>query len=358
VNGFWAVARKELAHLMRDRASLILALAIPIFQVCMYGYAIDFDVRHIPTAVVDFDRSRESREYLAKLHATQYLDLNFTVSTAEEAATLVRANRARVAVIIPPDFSRTLSVGGHPQVGVLLDGSDSQVATRARTAFIAAPGPPSPGQVDARVDVLFNPNMSTAVFMIPGLVGLILQIVLSSLTSNSIVRERDQGSLEQLMVTPVGKYGLMLGKLAPFFVLGLLEMSGIIYLGALLFDVHVAGNMILLFVLSLPFIIASLAIGLLISTIARTQAQALQMSTLIFMPSILMSGFIFPRDTMPGLLRIISNALPLTHQLEILRGVEVRAAGYGELWGSFAATAVIAVALLVVATSKFQKSVG
>lgn len=358
MNGFWAVVRKELAHLQRDRTSLILALAIPLFQISMFGYAIDFDVRHIPAAVVDYDRSRESRDYLARLHATQYLDFTAAAQTPEEAVELLRANRVRAAVVIPPNFARVLEAGRSPQVGVMLDGSDSQVATRARAAFLMAPGAPAQGVVDARLNVLFNPDMRTAVFMVPGLIAMILQIVLSTLTSNSIVRERDQGSLEQLMVSPVGKYGLMLGKLAPYMVLGLLEMIGVVYLGALLFDVHAAGSLLLLFVLSLPFVLASLSIGLLISTVVTTQAQAFQLSTLVFMPSMLLSGFIFPRDTMPGFLRLVSNALPMTHELQIVRGIVVRAAGLPELWGSFLATTAIAAALLVVATTKFQKSVG
>ncbi len=356
MNGFWAVAKKEAMHLLRDRASIILALLLPVFQVCMYGYAIDFDVRHITTVLVDQDRSRESREYAQELRATQYLDFAFHAATSDEAAQLLKSNRASAAVIIPPNFGRLVAAGGNPQVGVMLDGSDSQVALRARLAFFR-PGRPSPGDPVASTTVLFNPNSRTSTFMIPGLIGFILQLVLSSLTSGSIVREREQGSLEQLMVTPVGKYGLMLGKLAPFLVLALFEMVGVLALGWFLFDVEVRGSLILLFLMSFPFILAALGLGLLISTLARTQAQALQLSTLFFLPSILMSGFIFPRETMPGFLRLISEVLPLTHQLRILRGIVVRGAGFMDLWPSFVGTCLIAAGLIFISTRKFQKSV-
>lgn len=354
MKGFWSVAKKELTHLLRDRASLIMALFLPIFQVCMYGYAIDFDVRHISAVLVDHDKSRESREYVAKLHASQYVDVNFIRSSGEDALALLKSGKAKVAITIPPDFSRKMAAGTAPQVGVVVDGSDSQVSLRARTAFM------SPGQgrtVDARVGVLFNPNSRTSTYMIPGLIGFILQIILTSLTSGSIVREREQGSLEQLMVTPISKLGLMLGKLAPFLILALFEMILILVFGWVLFDVSVSGSLILLFALSIPFVLASLGLGLLLSTVAQNQAQALQLSTFTFLPNVLLSGFLFPRETMPGILQLISNVLPLTHELEILRGIVVRGAGLSDLWPHAVWTTAVAALFMYLATSRFQKSV-
>lgn len=361
--GFWAVAMKEFKHLLRDRASIGLAIILPIFQVCMYGYAIDFDVRHISTVVVDYDRSVESREYIARLHASQYLDFIGRVDSEEAAVRMLKANTARVAVIIPPDFASSVAAGKRANVGLLVDGSDSQVSFRARTAFLgigplsATPYQSVPPQVEVRTNVLFNPTSRTAVFMIPGLIGLVLQLILVSLTSGSIVRERESGSLEQLMVSPVGKYGLLLGKLFPFFILASVEMLLILGLGYLLFDVRVAGNFILLYLMSVPFVIAALSLGLFISSVAQNQAQAMQLSTFAFLPAILISGFIFPRETMPGFLQVLSNILPLTHQLNILRGIIVRGAGFAELWPSFFATSAIAVLLLMAASAKFQKSI-
>lgn len=355
--GFWSVAAKERLHLRRDPASLVIALLIPVFQLTLFGFAIDFEVRHIPTVVVDLDRSRESRHYLAALQNTQYVQITGYRQTPEQAEQALRRGSARIAVIVPPDFARRSGVPGDaPAVRVLIDGSDNLVATRARIAFLPAPALASRGAVDARVNMLFNPQMRTQVFMIPGLIGVILQLVTVSLTSFSLVREREQGTLEQLMVSPVGRLGLMLGKLAPYALLAFCEMAAVLLLGRIVFDVRVAGSVPLLLLMSLPFIVAALSLGLLISTIAQNQAQALQMTLLITLPSILMSGFVFPRDTMPGPLFLLSHALPVTFFLEILRGVVVRGAGLSDLWPSLLALILITTILLSLATLRFRKS--
>lgn len=357
MNGYRSIVRKELVHILRDRASLIIALLIPLVQLTIFGFAINFDVRHISTVVVDLDRSRESREYVKKLEATQYVDVTGYAQTPEEAVEALRNGSARIGIVIPPDFAREQIGAGHPTVRVLIDGSDSQVAMRARMAF-AAPPTPGPGEVEPRITVLFNPTMRTENFMIPGLIAVILQIVTVSLTAFSLVREKEQGTLEQLMVTPVGRLGLMLGKLTPYAVLALIEMVIVLGLGFLVFDVRVAGNLVLLVVLSLPFILAALSMGLAISTIAQTQAQALQFTLLIMLPSILMSGFVAPRETMPGALYLISGVLPVTHFLQIVRGIIVRGAGFADVLQPTAALLIITCMLILIAATRFKKSVG
>jgi ABC-type multidrug transport system permease subunit len=358
MNGFWSIARKELLHLRRDPTTLVIALLIPVIQLTLFGFAIDFDIRYIPTVVVDLDHSRESRAYVAGLRNTQYARIVGYLPAPEDAEQALRRGRAQIAVILPPDFARRSGAPGTvPVVRVLIDGSDSQVATRARLAFQSPPSLPAPGAVDARINVLFNPQMRTQVFTIPGLIGVILQLVTVALTSFSLVREREQGTLEQLMVSPVGRLALMLGKLAPYAILAMAEMAAVLVLGRLVFDVHVAGSVALLLLLSLPFVVATLSLGLLISTLARNQAQALQMTLLITLPSILMSGFLYPRDTMPGPLFLLSHAIPVTFFLQILRGVVVRGAGLPDLWPSVAALLVLTVILLGLATSRFRKSI-
>ena len=326
--GYQSIALKETMHIRRDPATLVFALVIPVVQLLLYGYAIDFDVRHIPTAVVDFDRTRESREYIQSLHNTQYLDFVRTVDSPEAAEQAIRSGACHVAVVIPPDFARLQGSPTPPQVRVMVDGSDSQVATRARFAFVSPPVQPA---VDARMTVLYNPNSRTQICMIPGLAAILLQLITVSLTSASLVREREQGTLEQLMVSPVGRLGLMLGKLTPYFVLAMIEMCAILFMGYLLFDVRVSGSLLLLLVMSLPFIVASLALGLLISTAAQNQAQAMQLSMLTMLPTILLSGFVFPLETMPGPLYLLSHAFPVTHFLQIIRGVVVRGAGFWDI---------------------------
>lgn len=355
--GYWSITVKEFLHLRRDVTTVVMALIIPVVQLIMYGYAIDFDVRHIRTVIVDLDRSRESRHYVSTLTNTQYIQVIGYWETPEQAEQAMRSGDARVAVIIPPDFARRSRPSDTPVVRILLDGSDSQVATRARAAFQASPSAGASGIVETRLNVLYNPQIRTQTFMIPGLIGVLLQIVTVSLTSFSLVREREQGTLEQLMVSPVGRLGLMLGKLTPYAGLAMIEIVAILTLGWLIFDVRVAGSVPLLLLLSLPFVVASLAMGLFISTAAQNQAQALQMSVLTMMPSILLSGFIFPRETIPGPLYILSCLFPVTFYLDILRGIVVRGAGLLDLWSSVLSLLAITVFLLTISTMRFRKSI-
>ncbi|MGO8674002.1 MAG: ABC transporter permease [Capsulimonadaceae bacterium] len=353
--GFRSVAIKEILHLRRDPATFVIAMMIPMVQLTIFGFAANFDVRHIATVVVDYDHSQDSRAFVQSLHNTEYADVAGYVATPAEAVAAMRRGTARMAVIIPADYARTLAAGGRPQVRVLIDGSDSQVALRAREAVLV---PNAAGPVDVRAEAVFNPDMRTQVFMIPGLIAVILQLVTVSLTAFSLVREREQGTLEQMMVTPVGRLGLMLGKLAPYAAIGFTEMLTVLFIGRVVFDVRVAGSVWLLLLLSLPFLIAALSLGLLISTVAQNQTQALQFTMLITMPSILMSGFVFPRETMPGVLYLVSDAIPVTYFMNIIRGIVVRGAGLADVWPDAAALLLISTILIAVSTARFGKSLG
>ncbi len=353
--GFWSIARKELLHIRRDPTTLVFALLIPLIQMTLFGYAVDYDVRHVRTVVVDMDRSHESRDYVAGLHNTQYLDVTGYLDSPGQAEDAIRRGTARVAVIIPPDFGRRSGTRSSATVGVLLDGSDSQVATPARNAF-QRPPTLSDGAVEVRINTLYNPQGRTQVYTIPGLVGVILQLVTVSLTSLSLVRERESGTLEQLMVSPVGRLGLMLGKLFPYSILAMLELIGVVLVGRIVFNVQIAGSLLLLTVLAVPFVLAALALGLLISTIAQNQAQAQQLTTLTLLPSILLSGYIAPRETLPGPLLLLSNVLPVTFFIQILRGIIVRGAGLLDLLPPVFYLVLITVVLIAMATLRFRKS--
>lgn len=355
MRGYWSIVKKEIVHIRRDPATLVFALALPLIQLIIFGFAINLDVRHMSTVVVDQDQSRESRAYLEKLRATQYLDLDTAVGTSEEATSFLRAGKAKVAVIIPPGFSEKRASGNTAQIGVLIDGSDSTTATRARSAFGLGSGH---ADVEPRMNMLFNPTMRTETFMVPGLIAIILQLVLVSLTSFSLVKERESGTLEQLMVSPVGRLGLMTGKITPYAGLAFVEMAVVLLAGYFLFDVRIAGSVLLLVLLSIPFIVGTLGIGLLISTIAKNQAQALQFSIMFLMPSILMSGFAFPRETQPGMLYLISNIVPATHYLNIVRGIVVRGASFLEVQSSVWALMVIALISVGLSVARFKKSIG
>lgn len=357
MNGFMSVLRKEFMHLRRDRTTLVIALLVPLIQMVLFGYAINFDVRHIQAVSVDQDNSRESRQYLQKLQSSEYIDFIASAKTPDTAADMLRRGAARVAVTIPSGFARTMERGGNPQVGVMIDGSDAQVSLRARFAFVSPPAALTAGQPQARINVLFNPDSKTVNFMIPGLLVVILQVVTVALTAFSVVREKEQGTLEQLMVTPVGRLALMLGKLAPYAVLAMSEFVVVLFVGDIVFGVQPHGSLVALTLLSLPFVVASLALGLLISTIAQTQGQALQFTQLTLMPAILLSGYVSPRETMPGWLYIISTVMPATHFMQATRGVIVRGAGFFDLLPQFLTLCLIAAILIALSTARFRKSV-
>lgn len=348
-DGFLSVALKEIRHIRRDAASLVFALLIPTVQIILFGFAIDFDVRHVDTVVVDLDRSRESRAYVESLRSTQYLEVTARKDDSESALDMMRRGTARVAVVIPPDFSRA----GKPSVQILVDGSDSQVATRV----VSALRPPSQdSKVDAHIELLYNPDARTSRFTIPGLIGVILQLVTVSLTSLSLVREREQGTLEQVMVSPLSRMSLMLGKIVPYFCLALVEMTLVLVLARIVFDVRCEGSYLALYFMTLPFLLASLALGLVISTAAQNQGQAVQLTLLTLLPSILLSGFVFPRESMPGPLYVLSCGIPVTYYVQILRGVIIRGASIAELWSQTLVLWGIATFLISVAVARFRKS--
>jgi ABC-2 type transport system permease protein len=357
MNGFVSVLKKEFMHLRRDRTTLVIALMVPLIQMILFGYAINFDVRHIQAVAVDQDNSRESRAYLEQLQATQYLDFITAVKTPDRAADMLKSGEARVAVTIPAGFARTMARGGNPEVGVMIDGSDAQVSVRARFAFVAPPAKVAKGVPQPRINVLFNPDSKTVNFMIPGLLVVILQVVTVALTAFSVVREKEMGTLEQLMVTPVGRLALMLGKLVPYAALAMLEFIVVLFAGDVVFGVQPRGSLVALTLLCIPFVVASLALGLLISTVSQTQGQALQFTQLTLMPAILLSGYVSPRETMPGWLYIISDVMPATHFMQATRGVIVRGAGFFDLLPQFLTLWLIAFILIAMSTTRFRKSV-
>ncbi|MBQ7501425.1 ABC transporter permease [bacterium] len=350
MKGFWAIVFKEWIHIRRDPSILFFALVIPCIQITILGFAFDFDVRHLATAVADHSRSRESREYIQSLQNTQYVKVTHYASGGEEASNLIRSGKCRIAVIIPPDFER------NPKALILLDGSDAQVASRA-SAALRGKITVDPNSPSATVRILYNPGGETRMFTIPGLIGVILQICTVVLTSLSLVKEKENGTMEQMMVTPVGKFGLMLGKMTPYAVMAMLDLPIILFAARLLFNITVKGSFLELVFMTIPFVLATLALGLLISIMANNQGQALQMVVILLIPSILLSGFIFPLDNVPAPLYIISQIMPTTHYMQILRSVIIRGVSLQDLWTPTLILWLMAAALTVLAAKKFSKSV-
>lgn len=377
-HGLVAVMRKEFSHIRREPSTLFFIFVIPVVQLLIFGVAIDTDVEHIPTAVLDLDGSAGSRALLDQFENTRTFQITARPQSDEAMRRALTSGHAQVAIRIHPDFSERMLRGEQSEVSVQIDGSDSQVANTALQSarmigiqasrsigFAAAearsiaPTRDAFGHtamaVDVRARLLFNPDLESARFFVPGLVGIILQIVLLFLTAFAIVREREQGTLEQLFVTPVSRVGLILGKLIPYAIVGVLETLLILCLMVFGFEVPIHGDLLLLLGLTAIFLVTALGMGLLVSTVAKSQLQAMQFAFLLMLPSVLLSGFMFPRDAMPTLIYWVSCALPVTWFIEILRGIVLRGADAADLAEPSAALIACGVVILLLSILRFRK---
>jgi ABC transporter DrrB family efflux protein len=366
--GFSSIFYKEVIQVSRDPLTLLLMLVVPMVQLIIFGYAINTDIRNIRTAVYNLDVGEESRELIDAFRNTDYFSIVLWVHSDEQLNDAIVRGQAKVGVKIPPDYSQRLLNGQQAAVLVLIDGSDSSIATQSLQVTtqvgltrsldrLAAtlPGGEAVLPIEVRPKMLFNPDLKSANFMVPGLIAVILQIITTLLTAFSIVRERERGTLEQLLVTPVRPFGLMLGKLVPYGLIGIVETCSVLTVMRLVFDVPINGSLFLLLALSIVFLFTALAIGLLISTKAQSQMQALQLAWLIMLPSVLLSGFMFPRDSMPGIMQWVGYMVPATHFMEILRGIVLRGAGLADLVSEVTTLCVMGLILLALSAFRFRR---
>jgi len=365
--GFGAVFYKETLHVRRDFGTLFFSLVIPLLQMVVLGFAIDTNIRQINTVVYNADGRRESRELLDRFknsdtyHIIRYVDNDHDLNDA------IISGQCRVGIKIPVDYSDKLLHEMQAQVLVLIDGSDSSVAGQAINVSTAigldeslrrALGSGTPTfAVDMRPMVLFNPDSRSPNFFLPGLTAILLLNVTTFLTAFSIVREKERGTLEQLFVTPVRPMGLLLGKLLPYLGIGFAELCMLLFFMHFVFGVPIHGSVLLLCLFSLPYLFVSLSLGILISSKASTQAQAMQLAFLTILPSIFFSGYIFPRETMPKFCYILSFFVPATYFINITRGIILRGAGVVHLWTSALALFAIGSFLLFVAARRFHNKV-
>jgi ABC-2 type transport system permease protein len=364
MSSFRAVFRKEVLHLRRNKAVAWLAIMMPMMQLTMYGF-IDQTVHDEPTVIVDQDRSVQSRELIDKLRATKTFAIAKVTEDPRDARTEIVAGRAGVGIVIPPNFHNARVRGVPAKMLVLIDGSDSIVASGALAAVNGVVSSENLQTLtrDARTGmalaaqpiILFNPEGRTANFIIPGLVAVLLQMIAIMLSAGSIVREREQGTMEQLLVTPVNPLGLMLGKVAPYMFLGLAETALILSLMRFVFQVPIRGNLVLLFGVMIIYLSALLALGLFISTRAKTQQEAQQQVQMMFLPSIFLSGYLFPLNGMPIVLQIIGQILPTTHMVAVMRGIVLRDAGLYELLPHVGALVLFAIMMVFFSVRRVSK---
>lgn len=367
-----ALIRKEFIQILRDPRTLALTFALPVMMLFMLGYAATNDVKNVPLAVLDRDRTPASRALLDAYRAADYFRIEYTADSEEELRGLIERNAARAGMIIPPGYGQKMTAGETAQVAFIIDGSDPTVAgtalaaaqligqsfsLRAAQERAAARGLSGAlrSPLEVRTQVWYNPGMISSHFIIPGLVGMILQFLTTILTSTSIVRERERGTIEQLIVTPLRSWELVIGKLTPYVLIAFFDTLIVLFFGVLVFNVPINGSLGLLLALCALFLITTLGIGLLISTVAQTQQEAMLTTQFTILPSIFLSGFFFPLAAMPGFLQVLSYAVPLRYFLIIVRGIVLKGVGLEMIWGEVAMLAAFAVVVMGAAAVRFRK---
>jgi ABC-2 type transport system permease protein len=366
-----SIIRKEFIQIFRDPRTLVLIILMPIMQLFLLGYAATTDVRNISLAVWDQSQSPQSRALLDAFRAADYFSIDYPVYSAQEYTGLIEAGKIRAALIIPPDYDRRL-LEGKAQVSLVLDGSDATVggtalstakligqayATKvleeqaALTGRVSSFTPP----LDVRTQVWYNPDLIAAYFNVPGVIGMILYFITALLTASSIVRERERGTIEQLIVTPIRSWELVVGKILPYAILAFIDTFEILVIGHLWFKVPIRGDLGLIFALSGLFVLSSLGIGLFASTIANTQQEAFITVMVTMLPTIFLSGFFFPIEAMPKLLQYVSAVVPLRYFLVIIRALMLKGVGVQALTEQIVALTIFAIAIMGAAALRFRK---
>ena len=367
--GLRAILFKEFIIVWRDPMTLFFMFFPPLIQMIAFGYALDNDVRHMPMAILNEDRTAESRRFIDRLVNTETFRAVGEVQSVEELASEIRKGNAYVGLQIPPHFTRDVRAGYPAQVQMLIDGSNSTTALQALNTAIGVAQTQSMEMtlressrrtvpIEVRPQMLYNPTMRSPNFYVPGVIGIVLQIGTTFATAMAVVREREKGTLEQLLVSPLSRWGLMLGKLIPYLCIGMAMAILLFVIMRFLFNVPIAGSVVALMISSVVYVFALLSLGLLVATKAENQMQALQMSMTFMLPSVFFSGFIFPRETMPWIFYAIGAVLPATYFIDLMRAIILRGATFLEYWPSLAIMTGIAVLLFCVCALRFRKKIG
>ncbi|MGY0799111.1 ABC transporter permease [Lysobacter sp. A286] len=369
----WAIVLKELRQMRRDRITLAMIIGIPVMQLVLFGYAINLNLRGLDAAIADQAGTAGSRAVVMDMLATGVIEPVAEARTPQQLMDMLRRGEISVGVVVPADFERR-RIDGREAVQVLVDGSDTVVQAAAMqlaqmpigdprpglaqppdAAGRSASGPTSGASGQINVVSFYNPERRSAVNIVPGLIGVILTMTMVLFTGVAIVRERERGNMELLIATPLSRSELMVGKVLPYAVIGLVQTTLVLALGMWLFRVPVQGSLLDVYLASVLLILANLTLGLLISTKAQSQFQAMQMTFFVFLPSILLSGFMFPFAGMPTVVQWLAEVLPLTHFLRLIRGVMLRGASLWELWPDVLALAAFTAVMMALAISRFRK---
>jgi len=366
-----SIIRKEFIQIFRDPRTLVLIIVMPMIQLFLLGYAATTDVKNISLAVWDQSQSQQSRALLDAFRSANYFSIDYPVYSDQEYTDLIESGDIRAALIIPPDYEQRL-IEGKAQVSLVLDGSDATVggtalstatligqsyATKVLTEQAALTGRPSSFKppLEVRTQVWYNPDLIAAYFNVPGVIGMILYFITALLTASAIVRERERGTIEQLIVTPIRSWELVVGKILPYSILALVDMLEVLIIGHWWFKVPIKGDLGLVFALSGLFLVSSLGIGLFASTIANTQQEAFITVMVTMLPSIFLSGFFFPIEAMPVFLQYVSAAIPLRYYLVIIRSLLLKGVGFAALQNEVIALTIFAIVIMGAASLRFRK---
>jgi ABC-2 type transport system permease protein len=364
-----ALIRKEFLHILRDPRTLGVMFLMPIIQLVLLGYAATTDIEHLRTAVFDSDKSPASRELIGAYQASDYFDIAVYVESEQQLERLIDSGQVRAGLVIPAGYGEEMAAGGRIPIAFAIDGSDPSVAN---TVFAASQ---SVGQafsmrvveqtmgidledmpgVEVRPRVWYNPEMKSANYMIPGLIGMILYLLTALFTSMSIVREREQGTIEQLIVTPIKPLEMIIAKITPYVFISFFDVLEVLAIGVFWFGVPIRGNLGLLLGLSALFLLTSLGIGIFVSSVANTQQEAMLLTFLTMFPSIFLGGFFFPIEAMPGWLQVITYVIPLRYMLAIIRGIVLKGVGLQILYWEVVALTIFGVAIMLLAAIRFRK---
>jgi ABC-2 type transport system permease protein len=361
--------RKEFLHIVRDRRTLAVMFLMPVIQLVLMGYAATTDVEHLRTAVLDGDKSPASRRLIDAYRASGYFDVIYYVGSEAELEELIDGGLARAGLLIPAGYGRVIEDGSQGQVAFVIDGSDPSVAN---TVFAASQSvgqahsteilqdkmgldPDDLPGVQVRPRVWYNPEMRSANFMVPGIIGMILYLLTALFTAMAIVREREQGTIEQLIVTPIKPLELVVGKVMPYACLAFLDVLEVLAIGVFWFGVPINGSLVLLLALSGLFLITSLGIGIFISSVSNTQQEAMLLTFLTMLPSIFLGGFFFPIEAMPSWLQAVTYVVPLRYILVVIRGIVLKGVGVQPLLRDVVAMVVFGVVVMLLAANRFQK---
>lgn len=367
-----SLIRKEFIQIVRDPRTLAITFLIPVIQLFLLGYTATTDVRNVPLALYDQDRGPAARRLIEAYRAADYFQLAYDVHDERELRSLIDDGQARAGIIVPPDYGEKVLAGETAQVAFVLDGSDPNVASTSlaaaeligqahstrlvidrltRQGLVEGFKP----AVEVRARVWYNPDLESAYFMVPALIGMILQMLTSMLTATAIVRERERGTIEQLIVTPIRSWELIVGKIIPYVLIALFDTIEILLVGTLWFGVPIQGSLGLLLTLAFLFLVTSLGLGLLISTVSKTQQEAMMMAYFTMLPTVFLSGFFFPLAAMPPFLQLVSRAIPLRHFLIIIRSVLLKGVGAGSLRNEILTLSVFGLVLMGAAALRFRK---